>query len=190
MLPSPRGLPLHPRASRQRLSDSLLQTRRAVLGVCRGVTLSPSESQATGGHVGEGHHGGRGRRPQDGGATRRRVTWFHCPQLIIAALPVGNLIRGGTWGESGAPPTLCRLLFIVFFHAGLTARPQRTTSRPSSHSPARARASNCDSHWASTYTGASRKVARRSLRPCAARDAPFHTRESKRSRYAIKSVSL
>lgn len=137
MLPSPRGLPLHPRASRQRLSDSLLQTRRAVLGVCRGVTLSPSESQATGGHVGEGHHGGRGRRPQDGGATRRRVTWFHCPQLIIAALPVGNLIRGGTWGESGAPPTLCRLLFIVFFHAGLTARPQRTTSRPSSHSPAR-----------------------------------------------------
>lgn len=159
LLLSPKGLPLHPSASRQRLSDYLLQTRRAVLGVCRGVTLSPSESQATGGRGRElgGFRGG----PQDGGATCRRVTWFHCPQLIIAALPVGNLIHRGTWGDSGAPPTLCRLLFMVFFHAGLTARPQRTTN-PSSYSPARVKLwlpLGLNVYWAS------QKVARSSLRP-------------------------
>lgn len=41
---------------------------------------------------------------QNGGATCRRVTWFHCPQLIIAGLPVGHLIHSRTRGDSGPPP--------------------------------------------------------------------------------------
>lgn len=79
LLLPPKGLTLQPGASRQRLGDSLLQTRTAVLGVCRGVTLSPSESQATRGHKGVGGATGRWRDMQTGHLIPLPLADYRCP---------------------------------------------------------------------------------------------------------------
>lgn len=55
-------------------------------------------------------------RHADGSLDSIGLSW------LSAALPVGNLIHSGTWGDSGATPTTCRLLFIVFYQRGLSGR--------------------------------------------------------------------
>lgn len=139
---SPKGLPLHPSASRQRLRDSLLQTRRAVLGVCRGVTLSPSESQATRGH-GEKPGGGLGghrtvARHADGSLDSIALSWLSLPSLLATSFTEEP-------GEIQAP-----LQHSASHYSSCSSMrdSQRGPSGRQIPPPTPPRASNCDSHWA------------------------------------------